>query len=120
MNLERAVFVSVAVSGVVIYAGVLAVSGGHAAMSAAAGAGIALVNLWALRAILVVLLSAAAGRGSGAGLGFFLVPKQLALFGVVWLLLARHAVTAGPLALGYAALPIGVAIAALVCKKGDS
>ncbi len=120
MNLERAVFVAVGVSGGLLYVGVLAVSGVHAAASVAAGAGIALVNLWALRAIVVVLLSAAAGGRSSATPGFFLVPKQLALFGIVWLLLMRHLVSAGPLALGYAALPIGVAIAALVCKNGDT
>jgi hypothetical protein len=119
LTLERAVFVSVAVSGGLLYVGVLAVSGVYAT-SVAIGAGIALVNLWALRGIVVVLLSAAAGGRSSGALGFFLVPKQLALFGIVWLLLMRHLVSAGPLALGYAALPIGVAIAALVCKNGDS
>jgi hypothetical protein len=63
------------------------------------------------------LVASAAGARSSSGLGFFLAPKLLALFGIVWLLLARHVVSAGPLALGYAALPIGVAIGALVCEK---
>jgi hypothetical protein len=120
VTLERAVFVAMGVSGVVLSVGAAVIAGGQAATSVASGAGIALVNLWALRGIVVVLLSAASGGRSSAALGFFLVPKQLALFGLVWLLLMRHVVSAGPLALGYAALPIGVAIAALVCKNGDS
>jgi hypothetical protein len=78
-----------------------------------------LLNLWALRGIVSVLVQASAG-GAAGGLGFFVVPKLIALFGLVWLLLARGIVSAGPLALGYAALPIGVAIGALVCKKGPS
>jgi hypothetical protein len=117
VTLERAVFVSVAASGVLLYVIVLVIAGGRAGASVGAGTGIALVNLWALRGIVGVLASAAAGTRSSAGLGFLVAPKLVALFGLVWLLLARHVVSAGPLAIGYAALPIGVAIGALVCKK---
>jgi hypothetical protein len=85
--------------------------------SVLAGTAIALVNLWALRSIIAVLVHAAATSGDRAGLGFFVVPKVIALLAGVWLLLSRHWVSAGPLALGYAALPIGVAIGTLVCKN---
>jgi hypothetical protein len=111
------IFVAVGVCGVLLSAAALVAAGSHAAMSVAAGAGIALLNLWALRGILGVLIQAAASDGRGSALGFFLVPKVMALFGLVWLLLTRRVVSAGPLAVGYAALPLGVAIGALVCKK---
>ena len=114
----RAIFVAVATVGIVLAAATVPLAGVGAATSVAIGALIAIGNLWALKSIVAVLVDAAAGSRATSGLGFFLVPKVIALFGVVWLLLARHLVSAGPLALGYAALPIGVAIGALVCKKG--
>ena len=117
MKAEAAIFASVVASGVVLVGGTFAVAGVWTAGSTAAGAVIAAANLWALRGIVRVLVASAAGARSSSGMGFFLVPKLIALFGVVWLLLARHVVSAGPLALGYAALPIGVAIGALVCEK---
>jgi hypothetical protein len=117
MKAEPALFASVAASGVALTAGTWAVAGAHSASSTAAGAAIALANLWALRGILNVLVASAAGARSGGGLGFFLGPKLIALLGIVWLLLSRHVVSAGPLAVGYASLPIGVAIGALVCEK---
>jgi hypothetical protein len=114
---EPTIFVSVIASGALLASGAFVFGGVSAGSSTAAGAGIAVANLWALRRIVRVLVASAAGTRSGSGMGFFLVPKLIALFGVVWLLLARHVVSAGPLALGYAALPIGVAIGALVCEK---
>ncbi len=117
MKAEPALFASVAASGVALALGVWAFGGAKAASSTAAGAAIAVANLWALRGIVNVLVASAAGARSSTGMGFFLVPKLIALFGVVWLLLMRHVVSAGPLALGYASLPIGVAIGALVCEK---
>ena len=86
--------------------------------SVLAGTAIALVNLWALQSIIAVLVHAAAtSRVTAPASGFFVVPKVIALLAGVWLLLSRHWVSAGPLALGYAALPIGVAIGTLVCKN---
>lgn len=117
MKAEPAIFASVVGSGAALTAGVFALGGVPAGIGAAAGAVIAVANLWALRGIVRVLVASAAGTRSSGGLGFFLGPKLLALLGVVWLLLSRHVVSAGPLALGYAALPIGVAIGALVCEK---
>ena len=117
MKAEPAIFAAVIASGAAMTGGAAAFAGAASAGSVAAGAVIAVANLWALRGIVRVLVASAAGSRSSSGLGFFLGPKLLALFGVVWLLLSRHVVSAGPLALGYAALPIGVAIGALVCEK---
>ena len=117
MKAERAIFASVAASGALIAAGTFAFAGARAASSAAAGAFIAVANLWALRGIVRVLVASAASTRSSSGAGLLLGPKLVALLGIVWLLLSRHVVSAGPLALGYAALPIGVAIGALVCEK---
>jgi len=114
---EPAIFLSVIASGALLSGAVLLAKGVATGGSSAAGAGIAVANLWALRGIVQVLVASAAGSRSSSGLGFFLGPKLLALFGVVWLLLSRHVVSAGPLAIGYASLPIGVAIGALVCEK---
>ena len=117
MKAEPAIFASVVASGAVLTGGAFVIAGVPAGSSTGAGALIAAANLWALRGIVRVLVASAAGARAPSGLGFFLGPKLLALFGVVWLLLSRHVVSAGPLALGYAALPIGVAIGALVCEK---
>ena len=121
MKAEPALFASVAASGVALSVGAWFASGPRAASSVAAGAAIAIANLWALRGIVNVLVASAAGArpntGGSTALGFFLVPKLVALFGIVLLLVARNVVSAGPLALGYASLPIGVAIGALVCEK---
>ena len=112
----RCWFQCIGVPGAMAAALAFIVAGRHAGLSVSAGVVIALLNFWALRGI-VGILSDAAATGHRGGLGFFIVPKTLALFGVVWLLLAGHLVTAGPLALGYAALPMGVAIGAMVCNK---
>ena len=117
MKAEPAIFAAVVASGLVLTVGTFLVAGVPAGSGSAAGASIAVANLWALRGIVRVLVASAAGARSSSGMGFFLAPKLLALFGLVWLLLSRHVVSAGPLALGYAALPIGVAIGALVCEK---
>jgi hypothetical protein len=122
MNLERAIFASVAAVGTASCAIALGVSGPHAATSIAAGAAIALLDLWSLRGIVRVIVSAASQSGDekkSAALGVFLGPKLIALLALVWILLSRHLVSAGPFAIGFAALPIGVAIGALVCEKPD-
>jgi hypothetical protein len=120
VTLERALFVSIAVVTLLMTAVTFVVAGPSAASSVVIGGGLALLNLWALRGIISVLAAVVTSQGArpSSAYGFFIVPKVIALLGVTWLLLARHVVTAGPLAIGYMALPIGVAIGALVCKKG--
>ena len=119
MTLERAVFGAVAIVGAVLTLATALVAP-HAAISVGWGAGIAVGNLWALRGIVRVLVDAAAGGRAPPGFMIFLGLKLLALFGFVWLLLSHGVVSAGPFAIGYAALPIGVAIGALVCDKARS
>ncbi len=120
MNLERATFASVAAVGAVTSAAAFFISGARASTSIAIGASVALLNLWALRGIVRTLVAVASQTEKGGGLGFFLGPKLIALLALVWILLSRHAVDAAPFALGFAALPIGVAIGALVCEKPAS
>lgn len=118
MTAERAIFVSVLAVGAASSAVVVGVAGARAGTSVLFGTGIALLNLWALRKIVRIIVRAAEPQGERSGaLGIFLGPKLVALLLLVWILLGRHIVSAGPFALGYAALPIGVAIGALVCEK---
>ena len=118
MKTERVIFAAIVASGVALSLGALALSGARPASSVAAGACIAVVNLWALRTIVRALVEDAAGTRASARSGFLLVPKMLGLVAVVAFLLARNLVSLGPFVVGYSALPIGVAIGALVCKKG--
>ncbi|HEY1958650.1 MAG TPA: hypothetical protein VGH28_23695 [Polyangiaceae bacterium] len=119
MTLERAVFASVAFVGAALAAVAFALAP-RAAVSVAGGAALAVANLWAMRGTVRVLAGAAAGGQAPRGYAVLLSMKLLALFGFVWLLLTRGLVSAGPFAIGYGALPIGVAIGALVCDKARS
>ena len=116
MTLQRAVFTAVSLSGAALAAGAFALRS-TAAPSVAMGAALAVVNLWALRGVVRILAAAAAGARTPPGFVIVLSLKMLALFGFVWLLLSRGVATAGGLAVGYASLPIGVAIGALLCEK---
>lgn len=116
MNLERGVFLAVSLAGAALTAGAFLL-GSSAAPSVAIGAATAIVNLWALRGVVRVLTSVAAGGQAPRGFTVFLSLKMLALFGFVWLLLTAGVATAGGLAVGYTSLPIGVAIGALLCEK---
>ncbi len=107
-------------SGLVLTMGVAVVRGSQAGASAAFGAGVAALNLVALRYLIRALTAAAAGTGKSGGLVSFLLSMKLViLLALVWLLLSRHVVSAGPLAIGYCALPIGVAIGTLLCDKAS-
>ena len=119
MTLERAVFASVAAVGAALALGSLLLRP-SATFSIATGAAIAVLNLYAMRGVVRVLATAAAGGRTPPGVAIFLALKLLGLFGLVWLLLSAGVVTAGPFAIGYAALPIGVAIGALLCDKAPS
>jgi hypothetical protein len=116
VKLERAVFAAVSLCGAGLAAGAFVLRA-RAAPSVAIGAALAVANLWALRGTVRVLTTAAAGGRAPPGFAIYLSLKLLGLFGLVWLLLLRHAATAGGLAVGYAALPLGVAIGALLCEK---
>ncbi len=109
---------SILASGLALTAGAAAMGGSRAGSSAAIGVAIAALNFVALRFIIRALTAAAAGTGRHGGIAGVLLGMKLAiLLAGVWLLLSRGVVSAGPLALGYVALPIGVAIGTFLCDK---
>jgi len=109
---------SILASGLALTAGAAALRGSRAGSSAAVGVAIAALNFVALRFIIRALTAAAAGTGRHGGIASVLLGmKLLILLAGVWLLLSRGVVSAAPLAIGYVALPIGVAIGTLLCDK---
>lgn len=109
---------SILASGLALTVGAAALRGSNAGASAAVGMAVAALNFVALRYIIRALTAAAAGTGQSGGIVTVLLSMKLAiLLAGVWLLLSRHLVSAGPLAIGYCALPIGVAIGTLLCDK---
>jgi hypothetical protein len=112
---------SILASGLALTAGASALRGSRAGSSVAVGVAVAALNFVALRFIVRALTAAAAGTGKSGGIVTVLLSMKLAiLLAAVWLLLSRHMVSAGPLALGYVALPIGVAIGTLLCDKAHA
>jgi hypothetical protein len=107
--------------------------GATAAFSVAVGAALATGNLWALAHIVASLLprptpsergpaelpnsqsSAEGGAGPWALVGAL---KMLGLVAVVWVLMHHRIVSPLPLLVGFAALPIGIAIGSLVSDRG--
>lgn len=90
--------------------------GGKVGLSVAVGSSIAASNLYVLARIIDALMSPGATKSVGGwSLAFAL--KLLFLFGGIWLLLSWQVVSALPLAIGYATLPIGIAIGSLVSDK---
>ncbi len=125
----RASLVGVAVSGAVL--GVLAAvfAGAAASWSVVAGAGLATANLWALARVVVALLPAepedenrdgAAGqpdpREARAWASVAML-KTVGLLLVAWGILRYRVAAPLPLLVGFGALPIGIAIAALVSDR---
>jgi hypothetical protein len=125
----RASLVGVAVTGAVL--GVLAAvfAGAAAAWSVVAGAGLATANLWALARVVVALLpaepededrQAAAGqpdpREARAWASVAML-KTVGLLLVAWGILRYRVAAPLPLLVGFVALPIGIAIAAVVSDR---
>jgi hypothetical protein len=100
----------------------LAFAGVPAGLSVALGGGLAVGNLWILARIVSELLPtdrAGAEAQSRGGWALVAVLKILGLLAVAWLLM-RHApaiVSPLPLLVGFAALPIGIAIGSLVSDR---
>jgi hypothetical protein len=84
------------------------VVGGRDTLGVAIGAGIAVANLWAIANVVRGLV-----RGAALPWGAIAPLKFAALLFVVWIVLKNHWASVGPLALGYAALPIGIVIGQL-------
>jgi hypothetical protein len=127
----RASLVGVAVSGAVLGALAAAFAGAAAAWSVVAGAGLATANLWALARVVVALLPAepeaedenrhvAAGqpdpREARAWASVAML-KTVGLLLVAWGILRYRVAAPLPLLVGFGALPIGIAIAALVSDR---
>lgn len=78
------------------------------AVGVAIGAAIGVANLWAIANVVRGLV-----RGNATPWGVVATLKFAALLFVVWIVLKNHWAAAGPLALGYAALPLGIVIGQL-------
>lgn len=129
-----------AILGAIFTLGAAVLSGAHAALSVAVGAGIAIANLLMLRAIIRAVIRAPGepeggegdssapegstsnkksrdpaeiGRRGGAVWAVFAILKIFLLFGGVWILLTRGLVAPIPLVVGYGVLPLGIAAASL-------
>jgi ATP synthase I subunit len=106
----RASFLSIAACGAAIALASLVFFGRKAALSAATGTAVAEVNLWALARVVSGLL-----RADRAGLwGSAALLKMLALLVVVGLLMRYAAVVPLAMIVGFCALPMGIAIGALL------
>lgn len=117
----RTSLAAVAISGGFLTLGALVFGGAAAALSVGTGAGLALGNLWALARIVVALLPDESGRTPSGGLGGWALLgmlKMVGLLGAVWLLMRHGVVSPLPLVIGFGALPIGIAIGALVSDRG--
>lgn len=101
--------VAVGVVGSLISLGAITSFGPEVGASVMVGAALASLNLWIL-AWSMQRLFAGAGGAYGALAGF----KFIALFGLLYLLLDRGWVEPLTLAVGFAALPLGVVLASLL------
>ncbi len=117
----RVVFATVAVSGAILALGAAPLRGVSGAVSVVVGTTLALANLYVLRRILSAILaphSDAASHGAAAW-SIISLGKLMFLCTGMWLLMTRHLVAPMELFVGYGALPIGIAIGALVSDKTD-
>jgi hypothetical protein len=125
----RASIVAVAATGAVLSAGGLATGGLRTGGSVAAGAAMAAGNLWALARVVVALLpddadgresnprgAAPAGQGKGAWTMLALV-KTAGLLVAAWAVLSYRVAAPLPMLVGFVALPIGIAIGAIVSDR---
>jgi hypothetical protein len=128
----RVSLVAVALTGAAFALVTLPLFGIFAAFSVAVGAGLATGNLWALARIVAALLpdgenaepKNAGPKNTGPkNTGPWVLVGLLKMFGliaVVWLLMRQGLVSVLPMVVGFGALPIGIAIGALVSDRGAS
>ncbi len=125
----RASIVAVAVTGAVLSAGGVAAGGLRTGGSVAAGAAMATGNLWALARVVVALLpddqeahepnprgASQGGQGKGAWTMLALV-KTAGLLVAAWAILSYRVAAPLPMLVGFVALPIGIAIGAIVSDR---
>ncbi len=111
---------AVVITGAVLALCALAFAGVGAAVSVAAGAGLAAGNLWLLARIVTALLPddrPGAEAQSRAGWALVAVLKMFGLLALAWLLMRHGIVSPLPMLVGFGALPIGIAIGSLVSDR---
>jgi hypothetical protein len=111
---------AVAITGATLALCALAFAGVGAAVSVAAGAGLAAGNLWLLARIVTSLLPddrPGAEAQSRAGWALVAVLKMFGLLALAWLLMRHGIVSPLPMLVGFGALPIGIAIGSLVSDR---
>jgi hypothetical protein len=116
----RVAMLTVAIVGTLLTAGAGLWANGRAGLSIGIGAMVALSNLYVLSRIVATLAVPHEGEPHvGLTWGVIVTGKIMVLFGGLWLLMTRHLVDPIPLVVGYGALPIGIAIGAVVSDKTD-
>src|ERR1700733_1534476 len=110
----RAAILSVLVSGLCFAIAGLAFFGARAGLGVAIGGAIAAANLWVFARLGQAFVSR---RGRTAPWSVVALLKLLALFGGVWLILGSGMISGLSLAVGYAALPVGITLASLFGPK---
>ncbi len=114
---------SVGVSGAVLAVAALAFGGVVPALSVAAGAALAVGNLWALGRIVASLLpedAPSARAQSRAAWALVAALKMIALLAVAWLLMRHGFASPLPMLIGLLSLPIGIAIGSLVSDRSGA
>jgi hypothetical protein len=119
----RTALLWVAISGAGRAGGGAALSGARDGLSVAVGASLATANLWALARVVGALLPdddrAAARQGRGAW-SLLALSKTAGLLVVAWLLLRYRVTSPLPMLVGFASLPIGIAIGSLVSDRSSA
>jgi ATP synthase I chain len=111
---------AVVITGAVLSLFALAFAGPGAALSVAAGAGLAAGNLWLLARTVTALLPddrPGAEAQSRGGWALVAVLKMFGLLALAWLLMRHGIVSPMPMLIGFGALPIGIAIGSLVSDR---
>ena len=112
-------FATVAATGALLVFGSGATFGAGAAGSVMVGVVVGLSNLWVLSRVVAMVAVPTTEAPSSARFAWSVIAlgKTMVLFGGVWWLMTRHLVDPMQLVVGYGALPIGIAIGALVSDK---
>jgi hypothetical protein len=110
----RAALLSVLTVGLAITVGSAAFAGLRFAAGAAIGGALATANLAVFARLGDVFLG---GKGKAAPWGVIAMLKLVFLFGGVWLILKSELVSGISLAIGYAALPVGITLGSLFGPK---
>lgn len=108
---------------VLVFGAIMAGIGGaffglRAGASVALGSAVAAANLWALAKIVGAITS----PDSGAGLGVWGVLaglKMIGLFLLIWMLWRSGLVEPAALVVGYASLPLGITVGALISDRAE-